>query len=93
MKIATFLLSLILALSCSGLSAKCHKHKHVKHEVPAIRAGHSKDSGRPKPVTSTEDRKKQPKKDRVGDKKRDRYGAFIEFPRKKIKPKEWVDTQ
>jgi len=85
MKITTFLLSIILAFSCSNISAKCHKHKKVKHEVPAIKAGHSKDSGRPKPVTSAEDRKKPPKKDRIGDRKRDRYGAFI-TPRKKITP-------
>lgn len=92
MKITTILLSSILAFSCTGLSAKCHKHKHknVRHEVPSIKAGHSKDCGRPKPITSAEDRKKPTKKDRIGDKKRDRYGAFIQLPRNKVKP---VDTQ
>ncbi len=87
MKTATFLLSIILAFLCTDVSAKCHKHKKVKHEVPCHKAGHSKDSGRPKPVTSAEDRKKPPKKDRIGDRKRDRYGAFIESPRKKINPR------
>jgi hypothetical protein len=88
MKISVIFTILILVFSYSQISAKCHKHKNIKHELPTIKAGHSKDCGRPKPVTSTEDRKKGPKKDRIGEKKRDRYGAFIYSP--KVKSKEYA---
>jgi len=70
----------IFLFSCLEISASHHHKNHKKDivkTIPEIKAGHSKDSGRPKQTTSTEDRKKTDKKNRISEKKRDGYGACI----------------
>ncbi len=84
MNALTIFISLILAFSCIEVSAGHHKKKNIKHELPSIRGGHSKECGQPKQVNSAENRKKTDKKNRINEKKRDGYGACI-F-KKKHKP-------
>lgn len=91
-KLAIFM-SMILALSCVEVSAKHHKKKNIKHEVPSIKAGHSKECGRPKPVTSAEDKRKSPKPNRQNEKKRDRYGASVIQINRKHTKKDKVEPE